>query len=140
MRRHTVKNTAAAALGTGTAGRAGKTDSFSKPIEEPDSTGLDVAFALSYSEAANFISKEYAWGGGATEPSGTIASENFAKMQIPGDDYKYDKLWLRSPGTDSAMASTLGSKGRVFQAGIDGTIGGNGLIYPALWVDMAIFE
>jgi hypothetical protein len=37
------------------------------------------------------------------------------------------------------MAAILDYDGKVFQAAIDGSSGGYGLLYPALWVDDAIF-
>ncbi len=140
LRGFTVKSNAAAQTGTGTVGPNGKGDSFSKPAGESETSGSDVAFALSYGEAASFISKEYGWGGGNYTASEQPAPENFEKLQFPGVSAGFAQLWLRSPGTDSEKASTLGFNGKVFQAAIDGSSDGNGLIYPALWVKSAVFE
>jgi hypothetical protein len=135
LRKFTVKSDAAAQTGTGTAGTDGKTDSFSKPSGEAASSGLDVAFALSYSEAANFVSDEYGWGGDNFLPSEAPAQSNFAKLTMPAGS----QLWLRSPGSTPDMASSLSQSGKVFQAAVDGSNGGSGLLYPALWVDSAAF-
>ncbi|MCL2487637.1 MAG: FIVAR domain-containing protein [Oscillospiraceae bacterium] len=142
LRNHTVKNNAANTLGSGTV-PSGYNDGFSKPIAEPDRTGLDVAFALSYGEAANYISKRYDWDGGASAESSQLAKNNFAKIVIPAGDKTHDSLWLRSPGNQTRSPFTaceLDYTGRVFQKYIDGFNGEYGLIYPALWVNSAIFD
>ncbi|MDR1735889.1 MAG: hypothetical protein LBR85_03350 [Oscillospiraceae bacterium] len=135
LRKFTMKSNAAVQTGTGTAGPGGKGDSFSKPVAQGAPSGLDVAFALSYSEAANFISDEYGWGGDNFTPSDTPAQSNFAKLQLP----EGSQFWLRSPGSDSDMAASLSQSGRVFQSAVDGSNGGLGLLYPALWVDSSVF-
>jgi hypothetical protein len=143
LRDFTVKNTALEAIGTGTVGTLGINDGFSKPIAEPDRTGLDIAFALSYGEAANFISKSYSWGGGQSAESPALAQINFDKIIIPTENKSYDKVWLRSPGhtiDKTPTASELNFDGKVFETYVDGTNGEHCLIYPALWVDSRIFN
>ncbi len=140
LRGFTVKSDAAGHPGIGTGGPDGKNDSFSKPVVDTDSPGFDTAFALSYSEAANFVSAGYSWGGGNYLLSDQPAPSNFAKLQVPGVSTGYSQIWLRSPGTDTGMVSTLGSGGRVFQTAADGSTGGTGFVYPALWVKSEIFE
>lgn len=135
LRDYTVQNTALAAIGSGPV-PAGINDGISKPIDQHDGVGYDVAFALSYGEAANFISLEYAWDGGVNTPSNSIAQSNFAKITIPSDVAGYDGIWLRSPGNNSNYASNLWKTGRVFQMGINDL----SLVYPALWVYSNIFE
>jgi hypothetical protein len=136
LRSFAVKSDALTKTGVGTAGPGGKDDSFSKPTDSVDPAGQDVAFALSYGEAANFISNQYGWGGDNVSDSTQAAQSNFAKLSIP----EGNQLWLRSPGTTSDMVSSLSASGKVFQAGVDGTTGGNGLLYPALWADSDIFD
>jgi hypothetical protein len=139
LRDFTVKNTALDAIGTGTVGTLGISDGFSKPVAEPSRTGSDIAFALSYGEAANFISKSYSWGGGQTAASPAPAQINFDKIVIPAEN----KLWLRSPGytiDNTPTASELSFDGRVFETYVDGTNGEYALIYPALWVASEIFK
>ncbi len=139
LRSFTVTNDALNALGTGAANSSGKDDGFSKPYADRDSKGLDVAFALSYGEAVGFVSKTYAWGGGAEGNSVQEAAANFGSLQMPGGDPRYNQLWLRSPGTAESMASSLSTSGRVFQTPVNDTRE-YGLIYPALWVYSDIFN
>ncbi|MDR1706288.1 MAG: hypothetical protein LBS19_16635 [Clostridiales bacterium] len=141
LRSFTVRSDAPAALGTGAASAAGKDDGFSKPSAIKDPRGSDVAFALSYGEAASFASKAYAWGGGAdSQNSVQAAADNFAKLGIPTDDTnKYNRLWLRSPGSTSDMASSLSQSGLVFQTPANDTEQ-CGLLYPALWVQSDVFN
>ena len=117
---------------------------FSKPtaIKIP-SGSQDVAFALSYSESANFCSKLYfVRGPVATLESNDIAKANFAKINIP-NEYLYG-MWLRSPGDSEGSMGFLGgpfgsASGRASQAPTtDSAI--QGLVYPALWVDSSIFN
>lgn len=140
LRFFTVRNTALEETGTGAAGPEGKNDGFSKPVEVSDPSGPDVAFALSYGESASFISNEYASGGGGYKSSGVIPSENFSKLHIPDGSFSYDKMWLRSPGSDSDMASSINHAGRLFQMNVNGLNENYALIYPALWVDSSIFD
>jgi hypothetical protein len=140
LRYYTVENNALSEVGSGTLGTAGLEGGFSKPDAEPDRTGYDVAFALSFGEAANFISKEYdSWGNMGIHESNLEAKANFAKIDIPAGDNAYNRLWLRSPGNSSNSACELDSYGKVFQIAVDGTNGEYGLIYPALWVNSGIF-
>jgi hypothetical protein len=140
LRAYTVKNNATNMLGTGPKSASGLTDSFSKPIAEFDSRGSDVAFALSYGEAAGFSSKSYQWGGGTADQNNEAAVNNFAELTIPENGEGYDNMWLRSPGGSDNTASALFANGRVFQTFIDGTNSEYGLVYPALWVDQGIFN
>jgi hypothetical protein len=136
LRNYTVKNTSATTLGTGsvTSG-SGHTDGFSKPIVEPDRTGINVAFALSYGEASNYLSKGRMWGGGMNAESSALAKANYAKLKLYSTP---SIIWLRSPGADTNLASSLAmvGTGRVFHEGVNFS----GLLYPALWVDSAIFD
>ena len=134
LRNFTVRNTALSALGSGPV-LGGAADGLSKPIEGNAPTGYDIAFALSYGEAANFASIDYAWDGGDNANSPALAVINFGELTIPSDSNDYNKLWLRSPGNNQFSVSTTMWTGRVFQSGNKET----GLIYPALWVESSIF-
>lgn len=142
LRRYTVKNTAMVELGKGPgSGNApvGFDNGFSKPLNENDSKGKDTAFALSYGEAANYISKRYSYGSGASIDSPDIARRNFDKISIPSGSMNYNSAWLRSPGNKDDKACVLYYDGRVFQNHIaDSAVGG--LAYPAVWVRSKIFE
>ena len=141
LRQFTVQNNAASVLGTSNKAAGGLTNGFSKPTDIKISSGADdVAFALSYCESANFISKQYALtGGGGYEDSSQIAVSNFSKLNIP-QTWCYG-MWLRSPGDNSTYQTggALDYTGGVYQFHITHE-NEHGLIYPALWVDSAIFN
>jgi len=141
LRKYTVVNDALQVLGTGNQNSGGLGDGFSKPSDyQVGSVTDDIAFALSFTEAANFLSKTYAvHNSGDTEPSNQTAVKNFGKLYIPGIKYG---IWLRNPGDskDYVMAGALNFIGRAFQFHVVNTEVEKGLVYPALWVDTAIFE
>jgi hypothetical protein len=138
LRSYTMTNTALDEIGSGPVIK-GKEDGFSKPREISDGYGYDIAFALSYGEAANFVSKSYAWGGGTSAPSSQAAQNNFGEITIPTENNSYNRFWLRSPGNSDEKASHVFHTGNVFQGVISGTNRESGLVYPALWVKSEIF-
>jgi len=145
LRDYTMQNNALNVVGTCCNPSASLTNGFSKPTTTPAKTGKDVAFALSYGEAANFCSLTYFMRNlpVANQQSSTIAVANFNKITIPSG-YIYG-MWLRSPGdlssTAGGMTNTYSPSvpGRVFQLQLS-TESEHGLVYPALWVNSAIFE
>jgi len=145
LRNFTVQTNVSQALGT-SSWPASVNDGFTKPTRTLLGTGDDIAFALSYGEAANFVSLFYFLRGVtiANQPSSAIAQANFAKISIP-ISYAYYGMWLRSPGDLPNTAAFLSSSfsqavpGRVFQAYLSDTTT-RGLLYPALWVDEYIFS
>jgi len=142
LRNYTMHNDAYTVLGSGTTTN-GYTNGFSKPNKYQIGLGNEVAFALSYGEAAIYCSKRYEWGGGTGTASSQAAQNNFAKLVIPSGGKAYDSLWLRSPGNSTGAhltACEVDSTGRLFQKYIDGFNGEYGLCYPALWVNSAIFN
>jgi hypothetical protein len=107
--------------------------------------GDDVAFALSFSECASFISKLYFQRvlAVANQPSNPIAVKNYGKITMPTvNGYG---MWLRSAGdiknTAGYLTNTFGSyPGRDFQLITSSTnTGPYGLVYPAMWVGSGIF-
>jgi uncharacterized repeat protein (TIGR02543 family) len=144
LRDYTMQNNAISVLGTSCDPAKSLTNGFSKPTIYQVGIGNDVAFALSYGEAANFCSKLYFMRemSIANQPSSTLAVSNYNKVSIPAG-YVYT-MWLRSSGdlssTASAMSNNDGSfGGRVFQNQLSSTTE-KGLVYPAVWVNSAIFE
>ncbi|WP_461248673.1 hypothetical protein, partial [Treponema sp. R6D11] len=132
LRQFTVKNNAANILGTSNS-KVGLTDGFSKPTDIRVQSGDDVAFALSYGEAANFCSKTYFIRdmSPSIQKSPGTASENYDKIDIP-TSYIYG-MWLRSPGDLTATAAAItniNDYGRVFQLQLDGDKNEHGLVYP----------
>ena len=139
LRQFTVKNTAIAEVGGGPATN-GYNTGFSKPITERDDIGYNIAFALSYGEAAQFLSYDYSGASGGMTESPQYAKDNFVKMAMIAGLPSYDSMWLRSPGSSAQSASVLTYTGRVFQRQINGGGGEAALVYPALWVHQDIFE
>ena len=139
LRTYTVKNDVRDAIGTA-AFQDSIDNGFSKPLAEHDTNGLDVAFALSYGEAANYISNLYSWGGGQSVASSDIARANFLRLNIPTTG-NFRSILLRSTagtinGTQhvGTLSNYTSLSGRVFRESIDH----RALVYPALWVDSAI--
>jgi len=153
LRNFTVQTNVSQAIGTSTWLKA-MSDGFTKPTPSQAGTGDDVAFALSYGEAANFVSlihfvRDNVVNGIyiSNAPSSDIAKANYAKVNIPVIN-PYTGMWLRSPGDITNTVAFMPSatnpvgNGRVFQEFItlknDGIIP-RGLVYPAVWVDQDIF-
>ena len=139
LRNFTVQNTAINVLGT-CYSKLSLTDGLSRPGIYQVGIGDDVAFALSYGEAAEFCSvmralrsAEAAWW--YPHP---FAVKNFSNISIPAG--VTNGMWLRSPGDVTGTAGAMSSIGTVFQFYVDPKIaGGTGFIYPALWVNKGIF-
>jgi len=118
------------------------TNGFSRPSSNQVGTGDDVAFALSYGEAANFVSLLYfqRFLYIANQPSNAAAQANYAKINIP-TARPYDGMWLRSTGDGANTVGFLSNSysqtvpGRTFQDYLTGT----GLAYPAMWVNSNVF-
>jgi len=150
-----MQNTALTTPGTAST-QAGLTDGFSAPTNVQNGTGNDIAFALSFSEAVSFVSSHSFIRGRnpATQANGSIAAANWSKMSVPFPDFSDGILaygaWLRSPGD---VTNTIGAvsfevrpagdvlyRGRAFQIHQPWGQNERGFIYPALWVDQAIFQ
>jgi len=141
LRNYTMQNNAAQKLGEGSS-LAGMFNAFSKPTTTQIPSGDDVAFALSYTEAANFCSKTHdirpITDNLEVKPSAAQAIFNFGRLNIP-QVYEYG-MWLRTPGDISGTAGALDYTGRAFQFHISpSTSNERGLVYPALWVKSTIF-
>ena len=135
LRSFTASNNASNVLGTGSSDSGGLTNGFSKPTGYLVGAGNDIAFALSFTEAANFISREYNTNaGGGVAPSTALAIANFGRLTPHAFT---DYLWLRNAGTNTTTSGTLQHDGgRAFQL----AIGTAALVYPALWVHSSIFD
>jgi len=153
LRNYTMLNNASYTPGTSTTHMA-VINGFSTPINHQQGMGLDIAFALSYGEAANFLSITHYLRNNfingvyvAQQPSNPFAVRNYNKISIPVGTTYLAMMWLRSPGDTPNTAATIESKhhasvaGRVFQMSIGAVAGRSdyGLVYPALWVDQGIF-
>lgn len=128
LRNYTVRNTAINNIGS-----YGKnTDGFSEPTKTLDNgkSTNNIAFLLSYGEAANFCSINW-YNGSDYKASPAMARTNWEKLP----DRVSDPWWLRSPGSGNTYAS------HVYHTG---NINSNVLtlfsIRPALWVHQSIFN
>jgi hypothetical protein len=145
LRRFTVGNNALSKQGTAS-DEAGRSNGYSLPTGTKYGTGSDIAFALSYCEAVNFISRScYTWQNG-DKVSPSVAQKNYTKISIPkpGTGINASGMWLRSPtsykGVDYAGALTS-VDGRAFQFYLEHETGKQqGYLYPALWVESAVFD
>ena len=145
--------------GTGTR-VASLSDGFSRPSKYQVGVGDDIAFALSYCESANFMSRRMvvrdryitASGKQVNDPepaSSDLAIANYNRMVFPTmTDARYG-IWLRNPGDITGTVGVLDAAppnpsqdgagmGRVFQEYYNSTTF-RGYIYPACWVDQEIF-
>ena len=146
LRSFTVSSSALQKLGTNCYA-ASMTNGLSVPSTNMASSGNDVAFALSYSESANFMS----WGYFrrdlyiASTKSSEIPTSNANKINLNNPLMaKYTQelygMWFRTPGDLSSTAGALafGGDGRAFQFQISGSSEA-GLVYPAVWVRSSAF-
>ena len=156
LRDFTVKNDALSMCGTANTDAA-MTNGLSKPTSVKDRSGLDVAFVLSFSEASNFVSTKHCIrpANPMYQPSNSIAADNYEKLKVENWNAGIgpSSIWLRTPGDNPADGnpnnltaaaicnlSKTGKEGVAFQIYINYMYDQSALIYPALWVDSAIFE
>jgi len=149
IRNYTVANSALGVLGTSCADISLR-DGFSSPSEFKAGFGDDIAFALSFTESAQFISNsQFMRGPVAHVESNPIAKMNYTRIRIPfwQQPNEYFGMWLRSPGDTPGQAAALCSgtyashpyDGKASQMGVS-VSNHHGMLYPALWVDSSIFE
>jgi len=143
LRNYTVGNNSFTQIGN----FAEVTQGFSNPTTTKRSTGNDVAFLLSFAEAAMFCSKQYATSITTWTASPALAIANFNKLYIPpgAENTMGDFWWLRSPGhfaTGTKTASSVGTHstdiGSIVFA--SSALASYPFVRPALWVDSRIFE
>ena len=120
-------------------------DGLSLPTPYQVGIGNDIAFVLSYSECANFLSNIYFQRNNnlADQPSNFFAATNVLKIHMPDPTPAFSTMWLRSPGDIANTIGSLSSEGRgryrAFQSYANNVSSNYGLIYPALWVNADIF-
>ena len=145
LRDFAVQNNATSQLGVW----SNINDGFSKPTTTIARTGNDVAFLLSFAEAAKFCSTQYATSNGASyTQSPALAVTNFNKLGALPLGQPESHWWLRTQGSPADRACTVGTggsntwgtdtmKGAVNQYQVTSNVI---KIRPALWVDSNIFE
>ncbi|MCL2165384.1 MAG: hypothetical protein FWH55_13595 [Oscillospiraceae bacterium] len=117
------------------------TDGFSKPVEYQVGFGDDIAFALSYSEAANFCSNSYYTRSSISQnPSSAMAAANYSHILFPPGNL--EDMLLRSPGDIASTAAILSNR---YSASVSGRVSQSsillkGYVYPAVWVHRGVFE
>jgi len=116
---------------------------ISKPTGIICKTGNDIAFALSFGEAASFVSLGYATSSSTWTTSSTLARSNFNKLtKLPSSPPQEDCWWLRSPGFNTTNASAVGTiatnMGNLVWCSTAYTAGYD-YVRPALWVGSGIF-
>ncbi|MCL2291456.1 MAG: InlB B-repeat-containing protein, partial [Candidatus Bathyarchaeota archaeon] len=123
-------------------------DGVSTPTGKQNGNGQDVAFLLSFAEAALFCSTQYASGtGNSYTQSSSTATANFNKLTSLGNGQPSSHCWLRSPGNTgtSGQISTVGYGGFNTAGDQHGAVnsyqGSSNVIHirPALWVNSTIF-
>ena len=149
LRDYTVQNNAMYALGTCCNPAKSVYDGLSYPTKYQVGIGNDIAFAPSYSEAANFVSRTYFLRNLLPDPeSHPYAKMNYAQLKIPILPNSVHFVWLRSPGERADSAGSIEntqtgvSPGRVFSMSLSSVAGRSdrGMVYPAAWVKSSIFE
>ncbi|MDR0458886.1 MAG: DUF6273 domain-containing protein, partial [Coriobacteriales bacterium] len=122
---------------------------LSKPTTTSVKTGNDVAFLLSFPEAARFCSRYYANSYTTVTPSSALAQANYNKLINPYPDttaYQHNTWYLRSPGNyqtnPSQVASVGGHNAQIPEGSVWSTSVNSGYAYvrPALWVNSSIFS
>ena len=142
LRNYTVGNNSFTQIGN----FAEITQGFSSPTTVKRSTGNDVAFLLSFAEAAMFCSRQYATSTTTWTASPALAVTNFGKLYSPpgAENTMGDFWWLRSPGhyaTGTKTASSVGthSKDTGSMVYASSALSTYPFVRPALWVDSRVF-
>jgi uncharacterized repeat protein (TIGR02543 family) len=137
LRSYTVRNNAVDVVGSSNV-ELSIFDGLSRPSSVLVASGEDVAFALSFGEATNFLSKSFFDRNAGFRYSSSVAATNYAKIVIP---WTGCGMWLRSPGDFDSAAACLDPAGRVYQYHTNPSgYSEGGLVYPALWVKSSIFD
>jgi len=122
------------------------TNGFSKPSATSARTGNDVAFLLSFAEAAMFCSENYAVTTTSITSSPALAKANFNKLSTQPVSGGYRAFfWLRSPGHSASSTKSASSVGTHGQGLVNCVYASSSqanypYVRPALWVGSGIFE
>ena len=126
LRSHVVGHDALAKLGIW--GELSTTSGFSAPTGVAPAAGAtDVAFPLSFQEAATYLSLQWL-GSSSYIPSSAEAIANWGELTRAS-------FWLRSPSFDTIHAAYLDSGGNLSANNVRNAHG----MRPALWVRTSIF-
>ena len=120
---------------------------FCLPTDTALKTGDDVAFLLSFGEAARYCSKQYATSTTSWVKSPDLAIKNFNKLDYPqgAELYMRDFWWLRSGGHNAGSTKSASSVGTHATQTMGSTVYASSsqaaypYVRPALWVKSSIF-
>ena len=145
LRDYAMQSNAFFAQGTVNDPKKSLYDGLSLPTKYQVGVGNDIAFALSFSEAAQYCSQQSYLGGPAYKESHEYAKKNYKKINIPNKMQHF--MWLRTiGGCYNGYAGALyneyypQSAGAVNQSANTNTGNSCGYAYPAMWVKSAIFN
>jgi len=138
LRDYVVGHDAIARLGGSSVGNITDISGFSSPRGlTPNDT--DVAFPLSYQEAARYFSRTYNTGAVNNVPSDANAIANFNKSLFTPSSTR--QIMLRTINLGQARATGMGiNSGHVFWNGGPLPNATTEYVVPALWVRSAIFD
>jgi hypothetical protein len=132
LRRFTVENNATAKLGVYQSLDAA--EGFSAPTSTVNGNADNVAFLLSFQEAASFVSWSWYSGSAPSTTSAAQAIANWQKLNHNNDSNNQNRTWLRTAASDGA--SQLSFQGEVGSSPVNTSFG----MRPALWVKTAVFD
>ena len=120
---------------------------YSQPTGIKASTGDDVAFLLSFAEAAMFCSNRYALTSTTATESPALAKKNFGKLTPPGKAAELEDFWwLRTGGHNASSTKSASSVGTHSQSYLLSCVYASSsqaaypYVRPALWVNSGIFQ
>ena len=122
------------------------TNGFCMPTATAARTGDDVAFLLSFAEAAMFCSEQYAITTTSWTSSPAVAKKNFAKIPDTPTYNNYKAFWwLRSGGHNASSTKSASSVGSHSLTLINCVYASSSqanypYLRPALWVGSGIFD
>ncbi len=123
------------------------TNGFCLPTATAARTGDDVAFLLSFAEAAMYCSEHYATSSTAWTSSPAVAKANFGKIpNTPTYNNIYKAFWwLRSGGNNAGSTKSASSVGSHSATMINCVYASSSqanypYLRPALWVGSGIFD
>ena len=148
VRNFTVKSTAVDMTVAGSLGYfANISAGFSQPTDIRARTGDDVAFLLSFAEAAMFCSNRYATSSTTATDSPALAKKNFNKLTPPGPASGLgDFWWLRSEGHLAGSTKNACSVGTHASPYLSGCVYASSsqaaypYVRPALWISSVVIE
>jgi len=118
----------------GSRGNITDANGFSRPFDTKGQNS-DIAFLLSYQEAARYASTQW-WNSGTntwvSHPTGSVPRRNWQALGAAANAH----WWLRSPGFPTNIAAGVGNLGNVTYSNL---VSSARALRPAIWVESSIF-